>query len=268
MASDSEALQESVYPIWQTESVLRLFNYISEKKASNKPLILCGFDFKGSLSLSSSYWLCKMFKPINNNVSEKLLQTDTLLIKATSEWEKKGLILSQFSANQFNQFYASLLDTFVVNKAQIKKLNNFSDIQYQIISRSILNRQYLAEFLSIKDPDKYVLFRDSIMAENINWLVNDLFKNRKIILWGADIHVSKSGSQIYQKDSFKSAVELLSDQTKDEIFSVSLNEKKNASKIIKRQIKDSGIYFYYPTKPIFGFDGIFYFTQIENIKKK
>lgn len=80
-------------------------------------------------------------------------------------------------------------------------------------------------------------FRDQKMEENINWLVNDLYKDKKIIIWGHDYHISKMGSAHYPTPDEKCAVELLPQSTKDEMLSISLNFMKNAEKDVQTNTK-------------------------------
>ncbi|NBX78953.1 MAG: hypothetical protein EBQ94_00985, partial [Flavobacteriales bacterium] len=44
-----------------------------------------------------------------------------------------------------------------------------------------------------------ILIRDSMMAENLNWLVNEPFRNEKIIVWAANSHLANSTSSVKSK---------------------------------------------------------------------
>src|SRR5690606_39210806 len=49
------------------------------------------------------------------------------------------------------------------------------------------------EILHFSDR-KFDSQRDSMMAENIIWLLNNKFKNEKVIIWAANSHIGKDGN--------------------------------------------------------------------------
>lgn len=60
----TEAMKQSLYPVWQTEELEQLFTYMKEQKEKGKPLTLAGFDmnlfYKSSFRSYAKEWLQKV----------------------------------------------------------------------------------------------------------------------------------------------------------------------------------------------------------------
>ena len=93
---------------------------------------------------------------------------------------------------QFKDVYSKCIDSLLLHKTAIQTSENLEDPGFHFLLRCLKNRLYLLELMQIPTYQQKHQFRDSIMAENINWLVNEYIPNQKYIIWGADIHVSKN----------------------------------------------------------------------------
>jgi len=287
LLSDTAMLEESIYRIWQTESVLDLFNYIKANKTNEKPLIQTGFDLKSNFSKMFSNKLAELLKPISLSYSESIIKTDTFLMKQLFNWEMKQKKISKLEFENYKTIYTNLSDTLDKYKTEIIASNKIDRIQFKIIQRSVLNRIYLSDYLAISKMTERVTFRDKIMADNLNWLVNDLYPNKKIILWAADVHISKNASdkagKSYIKSGWKSMIELLPDSNKEELYVISFTPLNDSPKELKKELE-------YGTNSAFidlrnakaiknekiqneiselfeSFDAIIYFKELESIDK-
>lgn len=270
--SDTAALKESLYGIWKSESVLGLFRYSKQNKNSQDPLIFTGFDVKSGLSNSASVWLGNIFKVINSKYAETVYLTDTLFINKSTPYDhyNKPKFIPKSEAIVFQTFYASLLDTLNIHKDILIKQNILDETQFKIIKQSILNRKYLAEFITFTDFESASHYRDSIMSQNIQWLVNDLYKDKKIILWAHDFHISKKTIKEYRQFNQKSSIEMLPAELKNQIATISLNFIKKAPKKIQGQIKllkGNAFFINQPDYMNGEFEGVIYFKKTESINK-
>lgn len=271
-SSDTLALQEAVYGIWQTQSVLNLFSYIHSEKKAASPLVLTGFDVKSGTSYATSNWLKRICKPINSSWSDLVYKTDTALMNANRIWESsarlnKMIPLTKGKSTEYIRFYNAVSDSLKSNQGKLLKQGILTEEQFKIICQSVINRKYLAEFLCIADIPSSVSYRDNKMAENITWLVDELYKDKKIILWAADDHISKKCSVHYPHDNYKCSVEVLPKNVKDQLFSISLNFFQNSPRKEQKEMKAKGGTIFFIDHPTFlmdEFDGVFYFTNSES----
>ncbi|MEM6721233.1 MAG: erythromycin esterase family protein [Bacteroidota bacterium] len=89
-----------------------------------------------------------------------------------------------------------LIDDYKSLKSSIKKAtNNELNDTSHFISRTIENRikylQYFLNFVYDKDWNKRWKERDFMMFSNIDWLLNTIYKNQKVIIVAHNFHISK-----------------------------------------------------------------------------
>ncbi len=280
--SDTAAVKASFFNIWQTESVLDLYNYSLHQQASTSPLFLSGFDIKSVPSYSSSVWLKSLFLTIDPVYSELIFKTDTAMINAcervresfgNNKYKKNNFSISTALSRDESKtsivFYSSLSDSLKIRKDFLISNHLLTEFQYKIIQHSLLDRMRNIQFFSIKDFHAANCYRDSIMSQNILWLVNDLYKDKKIILWGHDAHIAKKSVEGDGHDNI-SSVEMLPVEIKDQIETISLNFVERAPKRIQKQIKLLPGNTFFINKPDYlngEFEGVIYFKNTELIDK-
>jgi len=77
-----------------------------------------------------------------------------------------------------------------------KQFNNKNDnepTRMKIAKKAIENRLLLYKKMPQITPN----LRDSVMAENIEWICNTLYQNEKIIIWSHNTHIRKSNDGRY-----------------------------------------------------------------------
>ena len=273
--SDTLALKTALYGVWQTKSVLDLFRYSKGVAHQTPPLVFTGFDVKSPPSHFASLWLKTILQPINAKYAETVYSTDTLFTRKARPFDKNDNKTQPISKNEsqfFRTFYKSLLDTITFYENTLLQKNSVTANQLKIIEQSILNRVSLSLLVTISETSykQTSTFRDSIMTQNILWLVNNLYKDKKIILWAHDAHISKKTIKGYLNFNQKSSVAMLPNNIKNEVETISLNFIKNAPKNIKKQIKSLKGNTFFVTKPDYmngEFEHVIYFKKTESVDK-
>ena len=74
---------------------------------------------------------------------------------------------------------------------EITKLTEVKEIHKKLLLHCFENRKWLCKYLTIKKIKERMYFRDSLMAQNIIFLKNNLYSSEKIMLWAADAHIAK-----------------------------------------------------------------------------
>ncbi len=267
--SDTGALKESLYSIWRTASVLDLFRYVKKTKETKKPLILTGFDVKSGLSYSTSAWLKVIIMSGNSKYAESVFSTDTMLINRCARYEHNLKFIPETEGANYQAYYASLIDSLETYKTGLLNQQVLTEIQFKIIRQCLQNRINLAKFLCSKDLWAANDIRDSIMAQNILWLVNDLYKDKKIVLWAHNAHISK---KTVEHGTFhtKSSVEMFSEELKNQVETISLDFVKNAPKRYRVQIESMPGNAFLINHPGFmngAFEAVILFKETEAIDK-
>lgn len=189
-------LQTNIFPIWTYCNGCRelFYEYLPATLKSANPITVTGFDSQ----LHGSYtW---------RNYSFFL---DSVLSTLSGIGELKEKIVSH--SDSLRIYYGRLLsdakkyDSANVWLQQAIKLweqQKGKDYVYRLLnSLKGFNQQSADNHL--KGFNKRNEARDEQMAANLDWLVNEKYKNEKIIVWAASAHIIKNVNDI-MKDHFKS----------------------------------------------------------------
>ncbi len=185
--SDSIFLRHNIFPIWtwcNTCSEL-LYRYIPSTYKSERPLVTTGMDSQ----LHGEYAVNNLHFDFVQIFKQHFAEDDDVMriVKLISK-DIDSLIL--FTSPRDSITCLRLINTIDILLANEKvKLSLPAQwIQY-LRSFKIHARGYLAKFT--KNAGDYYL-RDRQMAENIDWLLKNTFKGKKIIIWAHNYHVSKN----------------------------------------------------------------------------
>jgi erythromycin esterase len=172
--------------IHQTEEIAEILDYIRAKK-----VVVEGFDMQGYAYETKS--LLKLFAA-----------EDTVLFNALREMDNYRTS-TKFSAGKFDTLHKKAISLYALYKNRMSQrskniLNNFF-IAKQI--EAIIEAYYLnfLKYLPITKGSESIrtsTFRDSVMSENILWLMK-VHPGKKIIVWGHDGHI-KRGFYLFEKN--------------------------------------------------------------------
>jgi erythromycin esterase len=169
---------------WRTKEFEQLMAYIKENDIS-----IGGFDVQKTGNNFNAF-----LKELINKRSIDTLKFYDLEQRYNLQ---KGLLTSN------NAIYDSLKDTTneLIEDYQslLNQLKNDNDEDFGsnefLAQRTIENRinylQYFLEFTRSKDWNKRWKDRDSLMALNVEWLIENRYKNKKVIILAHNYHIAK-----------------------------------------------------------------------------
>ena len=184
-----ELFRKGLFWFWcESEETQPLLNYIIENVNTDNELEIngCDLQFSGAIKLSErKAQLIEYF----NDYKEFNKDNYSIFLKSLDEFWK--ITYGEISVKEPNKLFG-----------EIKSLREL------IINKEILNRkdsifsQYMSNiydnyFDAIMNKDNIlcqIKYRDSIMANNVFWLKNNIYKNRKIIIWAANSHIISNHS--------------------------------------------------------------------------
>lgn len=207
------ALQNSTYEIWgNAKEVQPLFQYIINNRNSETALTVSGFDCQMSGKFLDRYFAYDFIRYLNSkNIGFRNIS------------EKDSFLNVYYTLN--NGLYKSLkgkvgesrklfLDTFFIKEKsflhildeKLLQLSNLNEKQGNLYLQHLKNfKNYIPEQLRISKVDTVYMgglevsqnLRDSLMAENIIWLANKQYPDKKIIIWSASYHNARHKSVGY-----------------------------------------------------------------------
>jgi erythromycin esterase len=186
----SNVLRNCLFAIWHTREVSPLFEYIRETKKGNRPLILAGVDIqqRGWGEHGRAEFLRDAVAWIDPAYASEIYNLD-------KEFEKKA-------AEDSQSFNAYIKDECLRLIAAYDKLSNFlqqrtarrkgkstSDLKKLLIARqtAVSLSQFIRHRLTPNRMNSEI--RDEGMADNLDFLLNELYPNKRIIVWAHNEHI-------------------------------------------------------------------------------
>lgn len=185
--SAEEIMQQSIFSLWRTSELVPLFQLIKERD-----LTLAGIDFQPS---SRSNPLRELL------LKRSKLDVDTIdqlhrLTEASTRWYTK---IGQCRAKR-GKLPAELLHEFEEEKAAIfqsiaqlkNELRSHKTSQVLVmLHRFLVNTEVFFNSIILRS-NEYAKCRDHMMAENLEWLLTELYPNEKVIVWAHNFHIFKN----------------------------------------------------------------------------
>ena len=242
--------QHFVYPFWNTSSVRNAIEPIYNKEKEDNKIRLLGCDIQEDCRfLKLSEYLIKE-KLIVENLN-KLSECDSILSLYIGVNRSKNGNLNATEFTILNQNYNLILQEMQLQKKLVVE-------KQKLVLRCIQNRKWLCEYLTISNINKRMKFRDSLMADNIIWLVDEIIKNEKTIIWAASLHVAKKKNK---NDKAEWMGEFLTSKFTNNYYTISI--QKGISPTSKFLENDFKIKYQSDNER---FNTLIYLTTLEKIK--
>lgn len=250
--SGKARMQEAWYTIWQTEATYDLIQYLDQTSEESNSLILLGFDLKGPKSFRFSQYIKRVFEAVDQSFAEEMRELDSAFVEMRFEWEPEigkaysGVYLSEEEYIRYKKAYEKAIQAVGVYQNQLE----LDDSTQAYFIQCLQNRLYLLELMQIPTYQEKHRHRDAKMAENIHWLLNQVVPEKKAMIWGADIHISKDA--IWEQmgtewEVNRSVIEVLEQLTDQPIYSIGIKPAKQLPKKCRKILFDKGDSFVFST---------------------
>jgi erythromycin esterase-like protein len=176
--------ETALWPFWasscQTE---HLWQYVTQELQRENPVQLAGFDIQFATG------------DINNDTYKTLL-TDYLQNKqiTLSHYPQFLQLLNYFQKNSWIWNFKPSQDSIAIELTQIiDKINSIpivtqEDEVYIRYLQGIKQWYWLVRNYPYGNPQRLHI-RDSLMADNLQWLINSVYPDKKLIIWAANMHI-------------------------------------------------------------------------------
>ncbi|WP_372007577.1 erythromycin esterase family protein [Paenibacillus chitinolyticus] len=204
-STPEQMMKEAIFGVWWSKETLPLFDYIKQTLATDKPLILSGFDMQ-------------IQSPYSEFVRDWIGSRDAKLAGTFADAEQE---LGDWSFSEDEAGYAKakprLLETYESMKTFVKENADKLKADYPrnphliemtqrvLDDRIEVIRTYteanIRSNIALKKNDispfrETVRMRDEIMANNLTWLAEQIYPDKKIIVWGHNVHIRKKNSAV------------------------------------------------------------------------
>lgn len=186
-----DMMVNSIFGVWHTWEVLPLFEYIKEVRKAGTPLTLAGFDIQVSSSKGVSHrpeFLRRLLNGVDTDFADHVYDVDSQFISNYNDAdyirENKAALIAE---------YESIAD-FIDEHRQELVASSHGDPSVPAVARQIawsvtMNIEEMSAYHEGLLVQAYEV-RDKNMAENVKFLVNELYPEDKIIIWAHNLHIS------------------------------------------------------------------------------
>jgi erythromycin esterase len=205
-------IYNSISTLWHVEEIVPLFGYIRKTQTTNNPLNIAGIDITMSNGgYSFSKFLYKLIQPVDPKYAKEVAKNDSLFSRlGVRQWTIGNIIgadekeyRTKIENNQIEN-YRELISFIDQNLQSFPKEMSTcllpaihyiqSRIEYIYFRKN--DSTYMANALKLTNSKMSLAklrsnFRDYMMSQNLQFLVEDLYPNEKIIVWAQDAHITK-----------------------------------------------------------------------------
>lgn len=196
-----QTMKDAIFGVWWTKETLPLFEYAKTTQATEKPLVLAGFDIQQQGAFTNGNWLQ------NPQLAQQFSDVEKQLAEWSSSKDVKG----------YQKEKTAIINVYKQVKAQVqtkeKELQKAYPNELQIVKlmeRTLADRIRLAdEYVELTiqstiemEQNKYESFlttmewRDQAMMENLLWLAEEVYPTEKFIVWAHNDHIRKAQSDV------------------------------------------------------------------------
>lgn len=190
----SEEVVGSLFYMYATSRQMKpLFNYVQSQVYENKPLLLSGFEsqHRGEKAKSSLFIDFEAFlKKQHPNLLDQQWQTFKQLSLAT--FDDRGFRPKESEKEDYFAKIAELKSTLKEDVASPESYMESPGFWLRITSSIESQAMRYWEMVSGNE----VSVRDLQMAENLIWLSEKVYPDKKIIVWAHNAHIAKSMKKI------------------------------------------------------------------------
>lgn len=188
--SSEQAINYSIFDEWWTDEVLELFEYIKQTQSTEHPLILCGFDcqMSGYNPKKRSDELFEMLSKIDSLYAEEVFTFDNYIL--TYRINSSYYLIA--NEESIKTKYLEIISFIDQNIEEL--IGNYPDKKYYpvFIKQSIYSTiAFIRKKIATAENNlgKGFYIRDSAMGANVNFLKEELFPDKKIIIWAHNYHI-------------------------------------------------------------------------------
>ncbi|HEV2735223.1 MAG TPA: erythromycin esterase family protein [Longimicrobiaceae bacterium] len=192
-AAPRDVMRSCIFGVWHTEEVLPLFDYLAETRRGGRPLTLAGFDTQMS-SRTGSVDRPAFFRDLVARVDTAYARRVHALDSAYVDTYQRGTFASfsaHVAANQTALLagYDTLTRFFERHGAELGRADP-SRPRVGLLARQAA--WSAGEFARQTLPGGGML-RDPGMADNITFLLREMYPDKKIIVWAHNAHIRHAG---------------------------------------------------------------------------
>lgn len=185
-------LTSCAFGVWHTVEILPLFEYLRAAQRSDRALLLAGIDVQpiGNNKADRPRFLSELVATVDKDYAADVFALDSTFLDVYGRGgrERRSYFRSQ-DGQRMVRAYDDLAVFFADNETAIHTPATLDRGAIGIARQSARSIAWYIRQQSATTTREYVEFRDRGMAENLTFLLEELYPARKIVVWGHNFHL-------------------------------------------------------------------------------
>lgn len=224
--SATDALLSTIFPVWAFEELLPLFEYLKQTQSMARPLALSGFDpqisSRSGVATRPAFFR-RVVGVLDPAYADEVAAFDAQFIDRIV---RDGPAYAHDDEDRLVAFYGRLATFFETHRETLAAAlpGDWSPLVAARVAWSTVKLVQLLRSYQ-NDPDDvslqgHMAIRDNAMADNLTFLARELYPDKKIIVWAANIHVRHANAATTWV--FPTMGQWLQERFRDELYTIGL----------------------------------------------
>ena len=193
--SPAAAIGATIFPVWATEDMVPLFDYLKRSQSSERPLTFAGFDTQisayGAVTTRPAFFR-RVVGAVDTEYAERVAAFDAEFVERI---RIEGPRYARAEEETLVAFYDRLAAFIAANRDRLNAAFPHDPTAFFAYRAAWSSARFVQQLRSYLDnPDDasmegHFALRDQAMADNLTALARELYPDRKIIVWAANLHV-------------------------------------------------------------------------------
>ncbi len=186
--------------VWHTQEVLPLFEYLRRTHQGERPLLLAGIDVQpiGPNKADRPSFLSRAVARFDPDFAKEAFQLDSTFLEIYARGSReRRTYFRQEAGQRMAQSYDRLADFLAEKAAGLRESNAQLDGGSVLVAaRTAASMSRYIRQQSAPTTREYVEHRDQGMAENLMFLLDEFYPDKKVIVWGHNFHIRHDNLKI------------------------------------------------------------------------
>jgi erythromycin esterase len=180
-----ELMRACIFGVWHSTEALPLFEYIKQTQNTKRPLILAGFDEQtSSMTVKGRPGVFRsLVASLDSSYATRVYETDSTFLA------NRGAPYAATHQARLVAFYDSLATFLRTNRRAIEAAHRDDPNVALVARQAAVSMTLFVRQLAAGVGGDGTEIRDRGMADNLEFLLNELYPGRKVIVWGHNFHI-------------------------------------------------------------------------------
>ncbi len=231
-------MRSCIFGVWHTEEVVPLFEYLKETHSTDRPLLLTGFDVQESSGMGKQNrpdFFRDVVAVLDTAYARQVYDFDKAFIERPSESRESSMAFFAENKDRLIAGYDSLAQ--YISRHEDELAQAFAeDPKTPLLARqaawSLI--QYVRQNTAPNFTERSEI-RDEGMADNLDFLLNKYYPDKKIIVWGHNYHIRHANDAVDPSPS-RTMGGWVAERHRDALYTVGLYTYRGSAAMNNRQV--------------------------------